>query len=113
MKSFNVLHPIGGDVNSFLKRRIYEYEFVCSVEAESINHVFSMCQNDLSEKYASLNKRSTCVGDIIVDADEQKHYFIAPIGFIEIPPSVSQYIDWGNHPKAKELNIVEMCNDLT
>jgi hypothetical protein len=59
-----------------------------------------------------LDKRSTSIGDIIIDTDELVHYMVAGRGFIEIPPTVAQYIDWGNHmedlasvaDKEQELN---------
>jgi hypothetical protein len=97
MKNFKILHPVGGALNTNMERGLYEFEYICSIDALDINKAFILAQNDWSERYASLDKRSTSVGDIIIDTDELIHYMVAGRGFIEIPPTVAQYIDWGNH----------------
>lgn len=97
MKNFRILHPIGGTLNTNMERGLYEFEPICSIDCESLEQAFKLSQNDFSERYASLNKRSTSIGDIIIDTDENIHYMVAPRGFTEIPFTVSQYIDWGNH----------------
>lgn len=97
MKNFKILHPVGGFLNHNLERGLYEFEQICSIDCKSLEEAFKLSQNDFSERYSSLNKRSTSVGDIIIDVREEKHYFVANVGFIEIPHTVSQYIDWGNH----------------
>lgn len=97
MKNFRIMHPVGGALNTNMARGLYEFEDICSIDCESIEEAFELSQNDFSERYASLNKRSTSVGDIIVDNDELIHYMVTGRGFVEIPPTVAQYIDWGNH----------------
>ena len=97
MKNFRIMHPVGGALNTNMSRGLYEFENVCSIDCESIEEAFRLSQNDFSGRYASLNKRSTSVGDIIVDNDELIHYMVTGRGFVEIPPTVAQYIDWGNH----------------
>lgn len=97
MKKYQIYHPINGNLNIDCKRGVYEYTHICSVDALSLDEAFKLCQNDLSERYASLNKRSTSVGDIIVDTESNTHYFVKGIGFQEIPCTVIHYIDWGNH----------------
>jgi hypothetical protein len=97
MKNFLILHPIGGSLNHNMERGLYEFEQICSIDCESLEQAFKLSQNDFSEKYASLNKRNTSIGDIIIDNDENAHYMVAGIGFVEIPITVVQYIDWGNH----------------
>ena len=96
-KPFRIMHPVGGVLNHDLKRGLYEFEVIYDIEAKSLIHAFRGCQNDFNESYAKLNKRSTSVGDIIIDLDEQICYMITGRGFIEIPPTVAQYIDWSNH----------------
>jgi len=97
MKTFEILHPISGCLNTKMSRGLYEFESVCSIDCESLEQAFKLSQNDFSERYASLDKRSTCVGDIIIDKQEDVHYMVSGTGFIEIPSTVAQYIDWGNH----------------
>lgn len=97
MKNFRILHPVGGTLNNDMNRGLHEFEHICSINCESLEQAFKLSQNDFSERYASLNKRSTSVGDIIIDTDDYIHYMIAGRGFIEIPSTVAQYIDWGNH----------------
>lgn len=97
MKNFRILHPIGGALNTDMNRGLYEFEQICSIDCESLEQAFKLSQNDFSKRYASLGKRSTSVGDIIIDTEELIHYIVAGRGFIEIPPTVAQYIDWGNH----------------
>jgi len=97
MKNFKILHPVGGALNHNMERGLYEYEHICSIDALDLKEAFKLSQNDFSERYASLGKRSTSIGDIIIDVREEKHYFVAGNGFNNIPHTVSQYIDWGNH----------------
>jgi hypothetical protein len=98
MKNFRILHPVGGGLNTNMDRGLYEYEIIQEYfVAKSLNDVFRLTQNDFSKLYASLGRRSTSVGDIIIDLDENIHYMVAGRGFIEIPYTVAQYIDWGNH----------------
>lgn len=98
MRNYRIFHPVGGVLNTQLKRGVYEYEQICSIDAKSLEEAFKLAQNDFSERYASLGKRSTSVGDIIVDVREERHYFVHNVGFGEpIPHTVTQYIDWGNH----------------
>lgn len=97
MKNFQILHPVGGAINHNMDRGLYEFEHICSIDCESIEQAFKLSQNDFSERYASLDKRSTSVGDIIIDNTTSINYMVAGRGFIEIPPTVAQYIDWGNH----------------
>lgn len=97
MTNYKILHPIGGSLNHNMARGLYEFENICSIDCESLEEAFKLSQNDFSERYASLGKRSTSVGDIIIDTDELIHYMVAGRKFIEIPPTVAQHIDWANH----------------
>ena len=97
MKNFAILHPVGGALNHNMERGLYEFEQVCSIDCTSLGEVFRLSQNDFSERYASLNKRSTSVGDIIVDTNNDIHYMVSGTGFVEIPTTVVAFIDWGNH----------------
>ena len=70
----------------------------CSIDCNSLEEAFKLSQNDFSERYATLGKRSTSVGDIIVDVRDEKHYFVEGIGFSEpIPHTVLSFIDYRNH----------------
>jgi hypothetical protein len=96
MGTYRILYPVGGSLNHECARGVFEYEDICGIECGSLDGAFLLGQNDLSDRYSSLNKRSTSVGDIIVDPNGT-HYFVMGMGFQEIPPSVARYIDWGNH----------------
>jgi len=96
-QEYVIYHPYGGDINHDCKRGEFEYKEVAHVHARSLNDVFQQSQNDFNEEYASLGIRSTCVGDIIRLDDV--YYMITGTGFVEVPPTVVQYIDWSNHVK--------------
>jgi hypothetical protein len=98
MAKYLVFFPYGQKLNTFLKRSEYEYEFMYSVYGDSLEQVFAFSQNE-NEDYAQYGYRSMSVGDIICDLDTETHYFVTGTGFQEIPRTVSQYIDWGNHVK--------------
>lgn len=83
-------------INHACKRGFYEYEQIACVQANSLDGVWSKCQNH-NDDYAYMERRSMCVGDIIFDIQNNTHYMVADLGFREIPPTVTQYIDWGNH----------------
>jgi hypothetical protein len=97
---FNIYHPVGGAINHKCERGMYEYEQVATIEAESLLDAYRLAQNDFNDEYSELGYRSTCVGDIITESDDfgnVTHYIIDGIEFIQIPPTVLAYIDWGNH----------------
>jgi hypothetical protein len=96
MITYKILHPKNGVLNTDCIRGQFAYEKVTLVKAKSLQNAFYCSQNDFSDEYASLNKRSTSVGDIIVDLRHEKHYFVSGVGFTEIPHTVASYIDWTN-----------------
>ena len=96
MVTYKILHPKNGILNTKCLRGEYAYEPIVSFSAKSLDDAFKLAQNDFSDDYVSLNKRSTSVGDIIVDLRHEKHYFVSNIGFTEIPHTVASYIDWTN-----------------
>jgi hypothetical protein len=111
MKTFKILHPVGGVLNHNMERGLYEFEAICAIDAESLEQAFKLSQNDFSDVYASLNKRSTSVGDIIIDTDDSVCYMVFGIGFVEIPQTVAQYIDWGNHLESLEDDSDDAARD--
>jgi hypothetical protein len=74
LRKYNIYHPKEGFLNIMCKLDVCDYEFVASVDARNLVSVFYQAQNDFNPEYASLEKRSTVVGDIVVDAD-QVHMF--------------------------------------
>jgi len=108
MKRFRILHPLNGELNIMLIRNRYEYEEICVLEANNLEDAFMLSQNgyDDSDEYTALGRRSTSVGDIITDLDGDdvmgNHYFVAPVGFEEIPFVVTQYLDWKNYTDIEE-----------
>ena len=100
MPTFKVFHPFGKVINHNLDRGLYEYEPICTVVCENIKKAFKSTQADLNEEYARLTFRSTCIGDIIVDG-EDNHFFVTNKGFTPIPSTVTYFIDWGNYIEIK------------
>jgi len=100
-----IYHPHGGALNHKCERGVYEYNEVGYVTATSLSEAFMKSQNDLCDEssddsYLYLGVRSTSVGDIIRKGDT--YYMITGTGFVEVPPTVVQYIDWGNHMYEKD-----------
>lgn len=92
-----IYHPVGGAINHNCQRGVYEYEEVGRVDAGCLPDAFLKAQNDFNEEYASHGVRSTCVGDIL--RCEDLYFMVTGSGFIEVPPTVVQYLDWSNHVK--------------
>jgi hypothetical protein len=107
MIKFKIYHPKNGVLNTQCIRGQYSYELITSVQAESLEDVFRLAQNDFSEGYANLSIRSTSIGDIIVDVRHEKHYFISNVGFTEIPHTVVSFIDWGDQPSQMEQDFAK------
>lgn len=89
MKIYNIYHPLDGKLNTECKHYAYMYECIGTVEANSIVDAFRLSQNDFNEEYASLDRRSTSVGDIITDGDN--HYMVKGTGFSSCDPRLLQY----------------------
>ena len=106
MKQFIIYHPYDGVLNNDLIRDQYMYAQVAEVTTDTLEDCFRLGQNDFNPEYAKLGNRSTSVGDIIVDVEEQLHYFVAGIEFTEIPCTVTQYIDWGIVDQQREKDRV-------
>ncbi len=88
MKKFDIFHPKNGLVNSLLRKNTYEYEKVFSLECEHILDVYHMTQNDFNHDYIYLQLRNTTLGDIILDVEENKYYFINNGAYLEISEDV-------------------------
>ncbi len=96
MITYKILHPINGILNTQCVRGQFAYEPIISFMAKSLDDAFKLAQNDFSKEYASLNKRSTSIGDIIIDLTHDKYYFVSNVGFTKIPHTVASHIDWTN-----------------
>lgn len=114
MDRYHIYHPKGGLINHACVRGQYEYEFVGTVLASSLDQAFVRAQNDY-EPWAEYQVRSTCVGDIITCPSKDVGvfptcYMVKGVGFTEVPHAVISYIDWGNHmePEPKLY-----CDDCT
>lgn len=97
MMKYKILHPQNGVLNYQCMRGQFAYKEIAVVKAQSLQDAFKLSQNDFSNEYASLNKRSTSVGDIIIDLTNEKHYFVSNVEFTEIPHTVASYVDWTNN----------------
>lgn len=73
-------------LNTLCEHNKFEYEMVCMLDVPSLQKAFEMSQNDFSDDYAALGKRSTSVGDII--SHNFDYYMVMPIGFKKVPESV-------------------------
>lgn len=101
MDRYHIYHPKGGLINHACVRGQYEYEFVGTVLASSLDQAFVRAQNDF-EPWAEYQVRSTCIGDIITCPSKDVGvfptcYMVKGVGFTEVPHAVISYIDWGNH----------------
>ena len=93
MKQFTIAHPVSGEMNHNCDKNLFEYADICDVYATSLNHAFQQAQNDFNDDYSLADVRSTSVGDIIIDLEENKHYMVKGLGFEEIPDSVTNYVN--------------------
>jgi len=89
LKQFQVYHPKNGEMNMCCKIDTHEYEYIGSVESETLVRVFYRTQNDFNPSYAELGRRSTSVGDIIVHHNHV--YMVQPVGFKRIPTTKPLY----------------------
>jgi len=90
LREFTIMHPKNGVLNQFCERGVYEYEYITTRIQTSLDEAFRMSQNDFSDHYRALGRRSTSVGDIIIDLENGQHYFVSGTGFTAIPETVAQ-----------------------
>lgn len=95
---YTIKHPVGGHLNNDCERGHFQYETICLLDCSSLQEAFEMSQNDFNPDYNLLGKRSTSVGDIIVNP-ENVHFFVDKIGFTEIPATVSEWKPIHSEPK--------------
>ena len=81
---FEVYHPIDGSLNMVEDRGV-EYTLITTVDCKSLEDVYFLTQNDLNSSYAELGKRSTSVGDLIYDVENNITYCIKGIGYDAFP----------------------------
>ena len=89
MKIYNIYHPLDGKLNTQCEHNKFTYEFIGTIEANSLPEVFKLAQNDFNGEYASLGRRSTSVGDVITDGET--HYMIKGNGYASCNPNILQY----------------------
>lgn len=80
MKTYTISHPINGKMNHDCVDSV-EYMDICDLSANSLEEAFKLAQNDFNEDYRQGNVRSTSVGDIIIDVEEDKSYLVKGTGF--------------------------------
>lgn len=83
---FNVFQPEGGKLNLFEDTN-KKFELIGTIEANSFEDIFQKCQNDFSDEYRLLNRRSLCVGDLIQDNGTDIFYMVIGIGFRKLTAS--------------------------
>ena len=91
--TFEIFHPVFGALNSECTPNTHEYEYICDVEANSLDGAFANAQNDVNPDYAYLDVRSTSVGDIIKDEDNRYH-LVKGLGFEEVDSDWIKFINW-------------------
>lgn len=79
MPKFLIFHPADERCNHECRVDI-PFQCIGEIEAESLMAVFGRAQNDFSMAYRKLKKRSTCVGDVVVD-DKGNAFMIMDTGF--------------------------------
>ena len=91
---FDIYHPAFGELNTLRKPNSFEYERITTIEADSLDEVFTKSQNDFNEDYALLDVRSTSIGDIVEDIDDERYYIIEPNGFTEVNCMWVNFVNW-------------------
>jgi hypothetical protein len=91
LRRYGIYHPKEGFLNIMCKLDVCDFEYVGTVEARNLVSVFYQAQNDFNPAYASPGKRSTMVGDIVVDGD-QVHMFRG-VGLKRIAKTTKLYKD--------------------
>jgi len=89
IKRFGIYHPKGGELNMCCKLDTHKYEYVGSVEVQNLVQVMYKAQNDFNPEYAALGKRSTSVGDIIVNGNAV--FMVKGVGYKRIPKTKDLY----------------------
>lgn len=79
-KHFNVFQPEGGTVN-ILGDVNRKFEFIGTIEGDSMEDVYRKCQNDFSDEYDRLHRRSLCIGDLIQDNGTDIFHMVEGVGF--------------------------------
>lgn len=81
MKKYFILHPLDGLLNNDCSSLTHSFEKIAEIEANSLDDAYYKSQNDININYRMLNKRSTSVGDIIVDCEVGIIYMVEDVGF--------------------------------
>jgi hypothetical protein len=68
MKTYEIYHPIDGEMNPLASKKSFTYKKVGNIEVPRDDYFYPYAQN-MSLAYAQLDVRSTCVGDIVVYPD--------------------------------------------
>ena len=89
LKRFGIYHPKDGSLNMTCKLDTHDYEYVGSVEVQTLVQVMYQAQNDFNPAYAQLGKRSTSVGDIIVAGETV--YMVKGMGYKRISKTKDLY----------------------
>lgn len=76
MKKFFILHPLNGELNTKASTTAHSFEKIAELTTVDVSHAYYAAQNDFNEEYAKLGKRSTSVGDIIVNVTDGIMYMV-------------------------------------
>lgn len=80
-RKFVIMHPVGGVLNTEESTTV-QFEKVAEVECHSVGQAFQLAQNDFDANYAKLGKRSTSVGDLIVEGEQV--FMVTGLGFVDV-----------------------------
>lgn len=80
---FIIFHPADGSLNQDCRTDI-TLRRIAILEAENISDAFYKGQNDFNEAYAAKGHRSTSVGDVIMNVEDQKTYMVEGSCFKQI-----------------------------
>ena len=92
---YGIFHPFDGSINHNTQQ--VEFKHICNVDAQDLEDAFRKSQNDFNEDYASLDTRSTCIGDMFINYENMDIYIVDNIGFKELPFSWYTFINLDNH----------------
>ena len=81
MRKFNIMHATGPD--RFSEVTDQPRKLVGQVEATSLSHAFQKSQN-IHKSWNDSKTRSTSVGDVIVDIENNTEHMVCGLGFIQL-----------------------------
>ncbi len=95
MKKYSIYHTLPDYPPA--EQLLVQRQHVIDIEAVDLDSAFVRSQNRFNDDYCMLELRSTTIGDVIVDLDENSTYLVKIDGYELISGDILNYIDWGKN----------------